>query len=116
VVVAFDPAVSYVRSRWPIDRIWRVNQPGGEPHAVLHLAAGGTYLEIRRDNDEVVFRAVELDTFTFRAALAERQRLKQAIAATGTVAPDFCLTAAIRTLFTEHLVVDVTVSHAEAIQ
>jgi hypothetical protein len=113
VRLGFDPSVSYVRSPWPVDRIWHANQPAANPSEVLHLAEDGAYLEIRRYDDDVIFRAVEPGTFTFRAALCARRRLESAIEAAVEAAPDFCLPAALQTLFAEKLVVDVTVSVGE---
>lgn len=115
VRLGFDPSVSYLRSSWPVDRIWHANQPDADPSEVLHLTEDGAYLEVRRYHDEVIFRAMEPGTFTFRAALCERQRLASAIEAAVSAAPDFCLTTAMQTLFAENLVVDVTVSVGEEV-
>jgi Putative DNA-binding domain len=42
-----DPSVAFIDSPWPIDRIWRSNQPGSDPEATVDLAAGGARLEVR---------------------------------------------------------------------
>ena len=46
-------AAAWLRSRWPVDRIWQANQPDADPDAAVDLAAGGVMLEIRRQDDVV---------------------------------------------------------------
>ena len=41
VVLRVEPSASWLRSPWPIDRIWRANQPGSDPAGTVDLAAGG---------------------------------------------------------------------------
>jgi hypothetical protein len=101
-----EPSVSYVRSPWPIDRIWRANQPDAAPDETVPLDAGAAYLEVRRLDDEVLFRALAFDTFMFRATLAAGRTLAEAFEVALATAPDFDLTAALQTLFAEGLVVD----------
>jgi hypothetical protein len=73
---AFDSSVSLVSSRWPIDRIWRANQAGGD--ALVDLDAGGVDLEVRRLGDDVVFRELTGSTYEFRRALLHGERLATA--------------------------------------
>src|SRR4029453_3832243 len=113
LTLAFDPAVSYVSSPWPIDRLWRANQPDAEANATIHLEAQTTYLEIRRLDHDVPFRPLEQGAFAFRSALAERQRLEEAYEAAFSADPDFCLTTALQALFAESLIADATISRAE---
>ena len=110
LTLAFDPSVSYVRSPWPIDRIWCANQPDADPGATVDLDAGAAYLEVRRLDDHVTFRSLAADTLAFRAALAEHWPLEEAFETALTVAPDFDLTTALQALFAEGLVVEVVVS------
>jgi hypothetical protein len=114
LTLVLTPSVSYVRSPWPIERIWHANQPHAEPAETVSLEAGGVSLEILRVDDEVMCRSLDAGTFAWRAALAERQPLEQALAAALTADPDFDLTPALARLFAEGLVVDVTVSHTAA--
>ena len=107
---ALDPAVTYVRSPWPIDRIWRANQPDADPHQTVHLDAGTVDLEIRRLDDAVTWGSLAPGTCAFRAALAAHQPLAEACAAALTAAPDFDLATALQAFFAEGLVVDVVVS------
>jgi Putative DNA-binding domain len=106
----FDPSVSYVRSPWPIDRIWHANQPDADPSATVSLETGATYLEVRRLDDDVTWRSLALGAFACRAALAAHRSLGEAFEAALAADPDFDLTAALQALFAEGLVVDVIVS------
>jgi hypothetical protein len=65
-----QPSHSYLASPWPIDRIWRVNQPGADADATVALAAGGVRLEVQRRNGDVGMRRLRVGDFAFRAALA----------------------------------------------
>ena len=107
-----DPAVAYVSSPWPIDRIWRANQPDADPRQTVCLDAGAAYLEVRRLGDDVTWRALAPGTYTFRVALAAHRPLAEACEAALAAAPDFDLATALQALFAEDLVVDVTVSRA----
>ena len=51
LVLRLDPSASWLRSPWPIDRIWRANQPDADPAGTVDLAAGGVTLEVRRRDD-----------------------------------------------------------------
>src|SRR5437867_400753 len=48
-----------LESPWPIDRIWRANQPDADPAMTVDLDAGGARLEVRRQDDDVVFRVLD---------------------------------------------------------
>jgi hypothetical protein len=113
LTLALEPSVSYVRSPWPIDRIWHVNQLDADPGAVVSLDAGAAHLEIRRRDDEVTFRTLEIGTWAFRSACVGRLPLAQAFETALVAEPHFDLTSALYTLFTEGLVVDMIVSLEE---
>jgi len=112
---AFDPSVSYVHSPWPIDRIWRTNQPDVDPDETVRLDAGATYLEVRRLDDDATFRSLARGTFAFRATLAEHRPLAEAFEAALAADPGFALATALQALFAEGLVVDVIVSLASSV-
>jgi hypothetical protein len=109
LMLAFDPSASYVSSPWPIDRIWCANQPDADSSDTVHLEAGAAYLEVRRLGDDVTCRSLAVDTFAYRAALAEQWPLAEAFETARTVASDFDLTAALQALFVEGLVVEASV-------
>jgi Putative DNA-binding domain len=66
VTFRLHPAVWLLASRWPIDEIWRANQPDADPDITVDLAQGGVRLEVRRDGDDVVFRALDAAGYAFR--------------------------------------------------
>jgi hypothetical protein len=63
------PSVTLLRSSWPLERIWRANQPDADPDATVDLGAGATWLQVWRLEDDVVFRALTPAAFAFREAL-----------------------------------------------
>jgi hypothetical protein len=102
LVLEFEPSVTYVASRWPIDVIWRANQPGGQ-HISADLDAGSVYLEVRRRDDDVVFRPLSAGSFAFRRALADHEPLERAVDAALATERSFDLTSEIRALLDEEL-------------
>jgi len=99
------PSVSLLESSWPIDRIWRANQPGEDPEATVSLDAGGARLEVYRLEDDVVFRPVPPSTYAFRQALACELDLQSAAEAARSADPSFDLTDALRELLDDGLIV-----------
>jgi hypothetical protein len=98
----FDSSVTFLESRWPIDAIWRGNQPGDEATGV-DLDSGSARLEIRRVDDEVVFRRLPAGSFAFRRALADHEPLERAVDAGLTANVSLDLTSEIRALLDEEL-------------
>jgi len=103
--VRLDPTASWVRSRWPVDRIWRANQPEADAAATVDLAAGGTLVEVRRRGDTVGFRTLAPAEHLFRAGLAAGASLERAVDAVLADHPAFDLIAALRALLDEQLLV-----------
>jgi len=102
-VFVLDPSLSLVASPWPIDRIWRANQPEADADVTVDLSAGGVRLEVRRVGDDVVFRGLDPGSFTFRDALAGGRRLAEAVGRARSVDEGLDLPAALAALFTEGL-------------
>jgi len=96
LVFAFDPSLSLVRSPWPVDRIWRANQPDGD--GAVDVDAGGVRLEIRRYRGDVVFRPLTEATYAFRRALLDAERLDVAAERALAVEPAFDLEQALGAL------------------
>jgi hypothetical protein len=86
LVVRFQPSVSLLASRWPVDRIWHANQRDADPGTTVDLDAGGVSLEVRRLHDEPAFRALPPGPFALRRALADGRPF--ADAADGALAAD----------------------------
>lgn len=107
LTLRLDPSVAYLASPWPIDEIWRANQPERDGSDAVDLAAGGARLEIRRHADDVLFRALDASTFAFRHALAHGQPLGEAAACALAVRADFPLAEAVRDLLDDGVAVDI---------
>lgn len=99
LVLRLEPSVTLLASRWPVDAIWRANQPGAT--ATVDLEAGGVELEIRRVGDDVVFRTLPAATFAFRATLGAGRTLAGAAEAGLAVDPGLDLGGEIRALLEE---------------
>jgi hypothetical protein len=104
LVLDLEPSVGYVASRWPIDAIWRASQPGEEQTRV-ELNSGSVRLEVRRRDDDVVFRPLSAGAFAFRRTLARREPLERAVDAALAADPVFDLTSELRGLLDEQLLV-----------
>jgi hypothetical protein len=85
----FRLASLYLESPYPVDAIWRANQPDAGAETI-DLAAGTARLEISRRNGAVAFRPLDPASFAFRKSLANGAilggALKQALV-TGNFAP-----------------------------
>jgi len=103
------PSVSLVESPWPVDRIWRANQPGADPHATVSLDTGGVRLEVCRLDDDAVSRPLAAGTFAFRTALARGRDLEHAMATARAADPNFDLTRALPELLDDGLIVGASV-------
>jgi hypothetical protein len=102
-VLALDPSLTLVASRWPIGRIWQANQPEADPGATVDLREGGVWLEVRRAGESVAFRGLGAGQFTFRQALAEGHRLADAVGRAVAVDEGFDLPGALAALVQEGL-------------
>ena len=98
-----ESSLSLLSSPWPVDRIWRAHQGGGEPTERLDLDAGGVCLEIRSAGESVTLRALDPPTYAFRDALARGLTLGEAAGLALESHPTFDLVQAIRELLDESL-------------
>lgn len=83
------PACRFVASPYPIDRIWRANQPGADPDETIDLAEGGARLLVRRSNETVEFATIGAGDFAFLEAVARGRPLGVALERAGAAQPDF---------------------------
>ena len=115
-VLHCEPSLTLLASPWPIDRIWRANQPGAEspgpespgPDSPVDLAAGDVRLEVRRAGDDVGFRTLDSTTHAFRAAIAGGRPLGEAADAALALDPGFDLGAALHALLDDGVIVALT--------
>lgn len=99
-----EPSVTLLESTWPVDAIWRANQPdAADYNAAVDLDQGGVRLEVRRVGDDVVYRALAPATFALRAALGAGETLEDAVERALAADAAFDLTGEIRALLEERL-------------
>lgn len=110
LILALQPSLRFIESRWPIDRIWHENKPGAEGDGAVNLGAGGCRLEIRQLGDDVVFRSLESGEFALRSALLKGHTLDTAVAAALASDPLFDTAHGLRRLFAEGLVTGFTLA------
>jgi hypothetical protein len=108
LILRLDPALGLLESPWPVDRIWRANQPGADPSVDLH--AGGARIEVRHSGEDVVFCLLDPATYALRAALAAGRRLEDAAELALAMGPEFDFAAAFRELFADGSVVGLSIS------
>ncbi|MCK0509438.1 DNA-binding domain-containing protein [Aromatoleum anaerobium] len=88
-----SPACRLLASRWPVHRLWALNQPGVAWDETFDLGAGGVTLLVRRSGFEVELEPLPGAEFALLDRLAGGQALAAALEAVGTSAPDFDLAA-----------------------
>jgi hypothetical protein len=110
LTLRFDPSLSLISSPWPIDQIWEVNRPDADSKAVVDLASGGVYLEVRRIGDDAVFRHLDPATYFFRCAVSRGASLADAAGVAFETDGAFDLSQALRDLFAEQVPVDLAAS------
>ncbi len=71
-------ASQLLRSAWPIDAIWRVNQADYEGDQAVDLSSGGVNLLIQRRENRMVLITLSEAEWQFLAALNDRQTLEAA--------------------------------------
>ena len=106
LVLRLDPSVTLLTSRWPVDAIWRANQPDARDADAVNLDAGAVRLEVRRDGEDVVFQALSLGAFALREALASGGTLEAAIDSALEVESSLDVAAEMRRLLDARILVD----------
>lgn len=111
LILALDASVSLLASQWPIEAIWRANQPGAvEEGVTVDLRAGGVALEVRRRGDDVACRVIAPAVHAFRCALADGRPLAAATERALAADPTFDLPGELGALFREGLPIGLTAS------
>ena len=101
---ALHPSVTLLQSPWPIDALWRANQPDASDDRV-DLDAGGVRLQIWRAGDDVLFRALAPAAFALREAIARTGSLEDAAAEALALDADLDLGAHIVELLDEEVLI-----------
>ncbi len=116
LTLQLHPSFGFVASRWPIDRIWRANRAEAAAEATIDLAAGGVWLEVSRADANIIMRALDSATFTFRSAAQRGETLARATEVALVADPAFDLCRALPALFLDGAIIAVSLaqSHAES--
>ena len=110
LVFRLQPSLRLLASDWPVDRIWQANRPEKETVGRVDLDEGGCRLEIRQQDDDVVFHRLDAGEFNFRKALAEGGSLEAATAVVLDSESSFDLASALSRLIGEGLIADFQLS------
>ena len=100
----FNPAVSLVASRFPVDRIWEVNQPAFDGEVNVDLEAGPCVTMIVRPRFRVQVRRLSTAAHAWIDAAARGRRLGQALEAALAIDPAFDLGATLVDLVTDNVI------------
>src|SRR5262245_5247088 len=112
LVFRFQPSVSFLASRWPIDRIWRANQDHAAGDGAVDLDGGAVRLEVRLESGDVVPHALSAPRYTFRRALADGSALEHAAGIALALDPSFDLTLEIHQVLRDGLPVDFSIARS----
>jgi len=104
------PAIRLVRSRYPVLRIWQLNQRGADTDESVDLASGGDTLLVRRLESHVELRPLAASDWTLLTGLHAGVTLGEAVDAALAETQDFDLQRALARAFTLGLIVHCTVS------
>jgi hypothetical protein len=105
LTLRFDPSLALLTSPWPVDEIWRANQPDADPDATVDARTGPVMLEIRRIDDDVVMRRLAPAQHAFRRVLLDGDGLASAAATAAALDDDFDLGRALRNLFDDNMLI-----------
>lgn len=94
--LALHPSCRLVASPYPVERIWRANQPDGDAGDTIDLGAGACRLLVRRDGFDLRFAALDAGGFALLAVLARGETLGAAYGAATAEQPDFDLATALQ--------------------
>jgi hypothetical protein len=98
--VRLDPSMSFLESRWAVDRIWQSNMRGSED-GVVPQADELCFLEVRRLNQEVGFRRLSQGHCSFLNSLSQRESLQRSANIAFARDPNFDIETLMRSLALE---------------
>jgi hypothetical protein len=79
-ILYLHPACHLLESQWPIERIWRANQPDGDPDAMIDLDQGGGRFLVYRQAFDVAMAVLSLGEFVMLSRFIEGTELETAVA------------------------------------
>jgi hypothetical protein len=94
--LTLHPSCRLVASPYPVERIWRANQPDSDAAETIDLAAGACRLLVHRRDLDVRFATLSQGNFVLLAALAAGAPLEAAYGAAAVEEPAFYLAAALQ--------------------
>jgi hypothetical protein len=106
-VLTLHPSLQLVQSQWPIERIWRANQPDGDDSEIINLDDGVARLLVFRRDDRVVITGIEKSAYAFLDGIAHGAQLEEAIRRARRISLSFNSAATLDFLFAEGLIVGV---------
>jgi hypothetical protein len=112
----FSPSVSYFYSQWPIDRIFKANRTNDTSDSVIDLDYGAASLEVRRLQDEVIYRSLSRGAFAFRSSLNNQLGLQDAAQVAISADPEFDLLQEIPAMLNEGLVIGYELTSSTALE
>jgi hypothetical protein len=83
------PSARLFSSRYPVDRIWAICQPGGSPEELVDLDDGAVDLLVRRDGFAVVLHRLDRAEHAMLSALASGYAFAEAFEYARALAADF---------------------------
>jgi hypothetical protein len=102
---ALHPSVTLLDSPWPVDAIWRANQPDATD-ATVDVDAGAVRLQVWRAGEDVVYRRLSAAEAALRQAIAAPRPLGDAAEAALAADPTADLPALLRELLDEPVLVE----------
>ena len=90
-ILRLQPSWSAFTSRWRVDQIWQAHQPDARADSLQSIESGAATIEVYRLADTVTIASLDRARFWFRAALARRDPLGEAVDCAFAVDPMFDL-------------------------
>lgn len=102
----FNPACALLESKYPVHRIWQVNQAGYPGEETVDLSSGGTRLLIQRCHGLIELQPLEMAEWVLLSALAGGEDFATACSKTLQADPKFELSHALGNLIMQDTLVD----------
>ncbi|MGW8246818.1 MAG: HvfC/BufC N-terminal domain-containing protein [Acidiferrobacterales bacterium] len=103
------PAVQLLKSDYPVDRIWQVNQEGFKGDDKVSLDEGGVCIAVIRPQLEVLVQAIPCAEWEFLTALDKGSTLDQAVEAAGCIDQAFDLATVLQSRVSDNTLVNASI-------